>query len=312
MQVQRHFFSATFLVALAYCCLSKAVGCSSTSDPETVKVAIKAAIPRASGVPNEEWEHARAEGMITPRKFRTKPLSLLLYIPLIKVNIPELPERIDECKAEFQYVTDSYPSTERRRAVFERSVGQGYRAMIHADQITNLTCDLEGATASGKFSFEVPELCRGTFEYSAVRVGSQWQITEFRMPAHDWSFVRRDDGRWSWCDFFGDVDAENRFLPRHAVTGQVLLDGEPLSGANVRLTHIAAVTVPQAPTQREKTNPQGRFSMSLPGGTYSIDVHRSRPPLTRGNYRTRDGSELLVDIGEGENHLMLNLVSHAP
>ena len=47
----------------------------------------------------------------------------------------------------------------------------------------NYTCDIEGDIARGVFHYEIPKYCRGQIQFTAIKEGGDWQISEFAMPA---------------------------------------------------------------------------------------------------------------------------------
>lgn len=109
----------------------------------------------------------------------------------------------DERKEQFQFLTQRIPKAARLLQEFCRGVGsgenfqpQGPVTFLHADRITDCSCEVNGDTATGTVSFEVPELYRGNVDYVATRVGEVWEIQEFIMSAYHIHLVRNADGKW--------------------------------------------------------------------------------------------------------------------
>ena len=78
----------------------------------------------------------------------------------------------------------------------EKVAPQGPVTFLHADRITGCTCEVNGDTAKGTVSFEVPELYRGKVDYAAKRKDGTWQIQEFIMSAYDIHVIRNEEGKW--------------------------------------------------------------------------------------------------------------------
>ena len=152
-----------------------------------------------------------------------------------------------------------------------RSRYLGYYSMIHADRITDFTCELDGDAAKGSVSFKVPGLWAGKVQYAAERVDGRWRITEFQMPIHRWRFVRSEAGRWKWFTVFGDVEELDRRFGRpsgEAVSGKItparrFRPGGPACScpeqtpASARHTHTKASRVPivRSPNGRAHDTP---------------------------------------------------------
>lgn len=71
--------------------------------------------------------------------------------------------------------------------------------LIHADRITDVTCECTGRFARGTFSFAVPDGYAGKVRYTAKKNGA-WKIVRFDMPEHGIHISRRSgDADWKKC-----------------------------------------------------------------------------------------------------------------
>jgi len=171
--------------------------------------AIRALIPRAAGLTDEEFAEWMENLEVVRRSPTTpKPAEIEFASPqksLTVILYVGRPGFLQEGQNEFQYLNPEaapFPAMleEMRRKLPEdvssRDDPVG-ATLIHADRITDLTCEIEGVTATGTVSFEVPELYRGKVDYVARRDDGAWQITEFAMPAFGVRLVCDEWGTWS-------------------------------------------------------------------------------------------------------------------
>jgi hypothetical protein len=264
-----------------------------------VEKVIQDLIPLASAIPNESWEPAEESSHPGTHLLDTKPLTVGLMYHYRRQPFEELEEAINVRRQEF-FIDWPVPPTAKVSTEFERSVANGYRTIVQADRITNVTCNVVGRAATGEFSFQVPEIGKGTVQYSANHEAGNWQITEFRLPTHNWRFQLAESGKWKWFDHFGDTNDPERFQPLQHVTGHVKFKGEPLSNTRIHFVHLNAPEVRYFTLPLPKTDTVGKFATRLPVGTYAISVRNDAKP--------RDGSRMLVKVGEGENHFVFDLV----
>lgn len=117
----------------------------------------------------------------------------------------QLPEPAnDNRKEQFQFLTPRIPKPSRIAQEIYRGtrqpdgtiVPQGPVTFLHADRITDCSCEADGDTAKGTVSFEVSQLYQGKVDYVAKRRGGSWQIQEFIMSAYDIHLVRNAEGKW--------------------------------------------------------------------------------------------------------------------
>lgn len=171
--------------------------------------AIRALIPRAAGLTDEEFSEWMEELDVVSRSATTpkpaeiefasrqKSLTVILYVGR--------PGFFGEGQSQFQYLKPEVaPASAMVAEMRRKSPGDvssrddpGGVTLIHADRITDFTCEIEGDTATGTVSFEVPELYRGKVDYMAHRNDGKWRITEFSMPAFAVRLVCDKKGIWS-------------------------------------------------------------------------------------------------------------------
>jgi hypothetical protein len=153
---------------------------------------IRFSIPETTAMTQEDFD------ILFDRKpkqtvFEPKQTSLTLQILGLPPAADVSPEARDEFEllvsdpgvAVLEKIRDEMapPLPLRVRRYFPNYVAPGPRSMIRANRIKEFTCEVNGDTATGTVTFEVPKLYRGKFNYAAKRVGRRWQITELAMPA---------------------------------------------------------------------------------------------------------------------------------
>ena len=121
--------------------------------------------------------------------------------PLAESQVPALAN--DAREEQFQFLSPRIPKPARLAQEVCRGVGQGDNfvpqgpiTFLHADRITDCSCEVNGDTAKGTVSFEVPDLYRGKVDYVAERKDDAWRIHEFVMSAYGIHIVRNAEGRW--------------------------------------------------------------------------------------------------------------------
>jgi hypothetical protein len=152
---------------------------------------IKALIPAATAMPQEYWDKtANSDTPLKASDIDERPLTTMLL-----TFGPKARPRTKEAKEEFGGI-DGRPmkASSYREEISRRT--DGLVTLVHADRITEFTCEVDGDTAKGTVAFEVPELYRGKFEYVARRSRGNWAITETAMPANGIHVVRDQQGKW--------------------------------------------------------------------------------------------------------------------
>jgi WD40 repeat protein len=154
---------------------------------------IRKLIPDASAISREDFEQL-ASSPRQPKASDVEEKSLTLMVCALT------PKDVEEGQREFRFLVQS-PTPAMIGAEFYRRSPEGIEpggpvTLIHADRITDFTCEVHDNTATGAVSFEAPKLYQGKVNYVARRREDKWQIEEFTMPAYDIHLVRDAKGAW--------------------------------------------------------------------------------------------------------------------
>ena len=68
--------------------------------------------------------------------------------------------------------------------------------MIQQDRITDVTCEVDGKSATGTVSYKVPGMYSGEVKYVAEQQPTHWHITELIVSDYDIHLVRGEGGLW--------------------------------------------------------------------------------------------------------------------
>ncbi|HJZ55809.1 MAG TPA: hypothetical protein VKE74_12650 [Gemmataceae bacterium] len=71
-----------------------------------------------------------------------------------------------------------------------------YMSVIHPEYITDCTCKVDGATATGTVAFKADKVYEGKVEYTARKKDGKWRIEEFRLPDGEFATTLGADGKW--------------------------------------------------------------------------------------------------------------------
>jgi hypothetical protein len=276
---------------------------------EAIK-SIRELIPEASGIPAEVFARIATSSDPPVAAFhRSQPLTFGLWSFKILPQVDGLAEAMKPRKEEFAIVANRPNALSEE---LERSGPLGYGTLLQADSIKDITCEISGATATGVIIFEAPEVCRGKVEYTAIYDEGQWSIAEFRLPVRRWTFRRVEADRWEWTDRFGSWFDRDRLPPEQMVNGHIEFNGQPAPDARLRFASLDAPDTFDSFVPR--TDENGDFSTRLRPGRWGYDVRCSKLKVgwynERPNYRLRDGSKQILEVKEGENHFVIDLVSN--
>jgi hypothetical protein len=156
------------------------------------KEEVKKLIPGAAAMLRADFEKL-AKSPTAPKADDVADKSLTLM--LLSLRPPEQPT--EGQKAEFAFLTERVPPPSKLAAeIYRGRFSLAPATFIHANRITEITCEVAGDKATGAVSFKVPELYQGKVSYVAQRKETGWQITEFSMPAHGIQVVRGENGMW--------------------------------------------------------------------------------------------------------------------
>ena len=68
--------------------------------------------------------------------------------------------------------------------------------VIQPEYITDCTCKVDGATATGTVTFKADKVYEGKVEYTARKKDGKWRIEEFRLPDGEFATTLSADGKW--------------------------------------------------------------------------------------------------------------------
>jgi hypothetical protein len=146
---------------------------------------IRKLIPAAAAMSLKDFDKL-ATSATTPKPSDLQQKTLTLMLLTVKAATTD-----EKALEEFRYLNGvpkpSQLAKEITRFVYGRGrfrIALGPVTMIHADRITDCTCNVEGDKATGRVSFRVPNLFEGKVNYVARRREGKWRIEEFFMPAH--------------------------------------------------------------------------------------------------------------------------------
>ena len=157
---------------------------------------IRQRIPAAAAMRKADMDKLATSPTPNFDDIKDKSLTLQLFSMKLK-------DRTDEQLEEYKILAERLKPAElvaeiyRARRIGGIVIPLAPVTAIHAERITDFTCEVDGDTARGIVTYKVPDLYQGRVNYVAQRKGDKWRITEFLMPAHKLHIVRSDDGRWS-------------------------------------------------------------------------------------------------------------------
>ncbi len=165
-------------------------------DTDATAAEIKRLIPEAAAMAREEVEKL-ARSDTTPRAsdLENKSLTFIFFTLRWKEHA--------EAKEQFQFLKGVPKPSDIARETYrvgmrigKLTLLKGPVTFIHADRITDFTCNVQGDTAKGTVSFKVPDLYQGKVDYVAKRKDGEWKIEQFILSAYDIHIVRNAEGTW--------------------------------------------------------------------------------------------------------------------
>jgi hypothetical protein len=273
-------------------------------EPSNVRHMILRQVPPTTGIRFSEYlAFIQASTPFQPHQFTEQSLSVALlctwkYEDDIEVGYSE---RLDE----FRYTCLGSPSPTEILEILGASGSMGYCSFIQYDNITNVTCNIEGDVATGVISFNVPRLYQGDVLYKAeLKEQTVWEIVEFSLPNHHWTFHRDAEGFWRWTDAFGDASSPDRCPPKKRLTGDVTVNGRPVKSGQIEFYHEAYPEWPFDPYLLfAPIGSFGTYKIDLPPGNYSVRVRGSQDGVPS-RYTRLDTARLRVTIPENASGLI--------
>ena len=181
---------------IAICCWMFSLACLLREATADDAKEIRQLIPSATAMQRADMEKlATAEA---PKYEDFEDKSFTLQILWMKTSKDLTAEQREEFNmfSETPKPSDLMNEIYRVRKIGRLVIPLGPVTAIHAERITDFTCEVDGKTASGTVKFKVPNLYEGKVDYIAQRTDDEWHIAEFLMPAYKIHIVRGDDGKW--------------------------------------------------------------------------------------------------------------------
>lgn len=167
-----------------------------SADDRPAAAQIREYITQATAMQRSDFNRiARMASSPKPADFEDKSLTLVL---LFSIHIDQLTE-----SDQFQFQTDQTPRPNRLAQEVNRGLLRGPAfiptapvSMIQQDRITNVTCEVDGKSATGTVSYKVPGMYSGEVKYVAEKQPTHWHITELIVSDFAIHLVRGEGGLW--------------------------------------------------------------------------------------------------------------------
>jgi len=167
-----------------------------SADDRPAAAQIREYITQAAAMRRSDFNRiARMSSSPKPADFEDKSLTLVL---LFSVHIDQL-KKSDQ----FQFQTDQTPRPSRLAQEVNRGLLRGPAfiptapvSMIQQDRITDVTCEVDGKSATGTVSYKVPGVYAGEVKYIAEKQPTHWHITELIVSDFDIHLARGEGGLW--------------------------------------------------------------------------------------------------------------------
>lgn len=243
-----------------------------------VAVRLRNRFPAATGFDSGSFVALVSNPTTPPRDLPDQPVSLLALTANFFDTAGLIPARDRTL-----IVRDVKPA--EMFAPFTETLGFGYASLIRVEDVTDLTCAVDGDTAKGVVAFE-SDLMHGEVKYRAVRDGDGWKFAEFELPGWGMTCAVRPDGTRILRSDLGPYGDE---LPGHRVELRPTLDGKPVEDARLRLYRD-----PQLDSFDVRREDDGRFVARVPPGRYLVEVLGTDPPAEVEDTLRADGPNVTI------------------
>lgn len=243
-----------------------------------VAVRLRNRFPAATGFDSGSFISLASARTTPPRELPDQPVSLLAMTANFFDTAGLVPARDRTL-----LVHDIKPS--ELFAPFSETLGFGYASLIRVEDVTGVTCAVEGDTARGTVAFE-SDLMHGEVKYRAVRDRDGWTFTEFDLPGWGMTCTVRPDGTRSLRSDLGPYGDEP---PGRRVVLQPRLDGKPVRNARLRLYRD-----PQLDCFDVRREDDGRFIARVSPGRYFVEILDTDPPADLGDTPRADGPAVTI------------------
>lgn len=163
-------------------------------------VRLRNRFPAATGFDTESFLTVAGDSSPPSRDLPDQPLSLLAFIGNFFDTLGVIPAR------DRTFLLRSIRPDEVARP-FTETLGFGYASLVRIEDVTGVSCVVDGDTAHGSVTFE-SDLAAGEVPYRAVRVRDGWKFTEFDLPGWGLMCTVRPDGTWNLQSDLGPYGGE--------------------------------------------------------------------------------------------------------
>lgn len=145
----------------------------------------------------------------------------------------------------------------------------GYASLIRVEDVTEVSCQVSGDTATGTAAF-ASNTARGELRFRASREGTSWNFTEFELPGWLMQCTRQRDGTWSLRSDLGPYGKEP--------LGNVVELSPTLDGAPLKDVRLLVYREPQLDVFDVNREDDGRLTVRAPPGRYLVQILGTTPP----------------------------------
>ena len=150
-------------------------------------------IPEAASLPAVD---ALQFAQVDLSKFKPSVGDALTWVVLSHMPGPDTPKN----PTSFRFVGETLAPTAIAKAIEGPKDKDGktrkWVSLIHPEYITECTCKVDGATATGTVTFKAEKVYEGKVEYTARKKDGKWRVEEFRLPEFKITTVLGPDGKW--------------------------------------------------------------------------------------------------------------------
>ena len=145
-------------------------------------------IPKAASISNGDFQKLQSNPTIN--SIQNESLSLVLLTLDVRDQSPK-------AASDFRFLVEGFLKPSEIAAAMSLSRSKGYMSIIQPEYITGCTITNSGKeTASGKITFNAPQLYIGSVDFEARKHEGKWRIEKFQLQSRQISVVLGEDGEW--------------------------------------------------------------------------------------------------------------------
>lgn len=165
--------------------------CGQAIDLEQVKEQIKSQLPVAASMRAADLERlGQATAVPSIKLAESQSLTVLV----LQLNPNHLDLSASDFSAEFRWLTDGIPHIADLLDALQATPGM--TTIVQPGAVKELTCELEGDTASGTVHFRLEAFLEIRANYVASLREDKWQLVEFSLPVSQAKTRLDNDGNW--------------------------------------------------------------------------------------------------------------------